>query len=581
MTKLSDIKVIDARNYSKASHHTFSQDSSVIAIIKSDELRAKWFISIDPELTPSQMTKEINELAKSHRIEFEMALEELASTKNVYWRATRTGEKNTLINPLFENVILALLVLEHNFQHISRILITDNPLLLSFFSNQNIFERIKNNSLFALKHSQHNVKNLFLFLNWFIGNLIVAKQIPQKETQILIHTFIDEESRRSQIYKERYFPGLSDWYEKNNLSVSYLLSGGGNYPLRLFNAMNEHGHNVFNEFKLYKLIDLVFVVLTASKLRRTKIKSFIVRNIELKKLISSTHSEYGIDLDVYRHILRSKFGQRLGKTSNPPNVLLTEFEGMIPEKMLNLGISRSNSKIKTFGFQHGAMFEHLLCNYPTISELRLGLVSDKIISNGSIFKDLMISRGLPGDRVVTGSALRYRYLHESMKTESLAEQKDLLVLLPMTIPDCLDLIRIVQEGVRDLNTTVHFKPHPFNDISFLSQQIDLSRHTIVDNMLGNLIFDYKVIAGMTTGALLEAGLLGLNVIKIQRQLSIDFDTTFLNPELRIQVRDSEEFRIALIGLQKNCPRIIQKDHKNLIDGYFAPISSAGMSAFLP
>jgi hypothetical protein len=471
--------------------------------------------------------------------------------------------------------------LEHNFQNTSRILITDNPLLISFFNNQNIFERIKNNLLFALKYSWRNIKNLFLFLNWFIGNSIVAKQIPQKETQILIHTFIDEKSRRSQIYKERYFPGLADWYEKNNLSVSYLLSGGGNYPLRLFKAMNAYGHNVFNEFKFYKLKDFVFVVFTASKLRRIEIKSFIVRDIELKKLISLCHSEYGIDLDVYKQILRSKFGQRLGEASNPPIVLLTEFEGMIPEKMLNLGISRSNSKIKTFGFQHGAMFEHLLCNYPTNSELRLGLVSDKIISNGSIFKDLMISRGLPSDRVVTGSALRYRYLHEPEKTESPAAQKDLLVLLPMTTPDCMDLIRIVQEGVTNLNTIIHFKPHPFNDLSFLSQQIDLSRHTIVDNMLGNLIFDYKVIAGMTTGALLEAGLLGLNVIKIQRQLSIDFDTTFLNPELRIQVRDSEEFRNALIGLQENRSGITQKEHKNLVDGYFAPISLAGMAAFLP
>ena len=86
---------------------------------------------------------------------------------------------------------------------------------------------------------------------------------------------------------------------------------------------------------------------------------------------------------------------------------------------------------------------------------------------------------------------------------------------------------------------------------------------------------------MTTGALLEAGLLGLNVIKIQRHLSIDFDTTFLNPELRIQVRDSEEFRNALIDLQENRSGIIQKNDKNLVESYFAPISLSGMAAFLP
>ena len=56
MTTISNIKVIDARNYPKALRQTFSQDSSVIAIIKSNELWAEWSSSIDPEFTPSQIT---------------------------------------------------------------------------------------------------------------------------------------------------------------------------------------------------------------------------------------------------------------------------------------------------------------------------------------------------------------------------------------------------------------------------------------------------------------------------------------------------------------------------------------------
>jgi hypothetical protein len=160
-------------------------------------------------------------------------------------------------------------------------------------------------------------------------------------------------------------------------------------------------------------------------------------------------------------------------------------------------------------------------------------------------------------------------------------QKDLLVLLPMTSPDCLDLIKIVQEGVSELNTIIHFKPHPFSDINFLSEQIDLSRHFIVDDLLGNLIFNYKVITGMTTGALLEAGLLGLKVIKIERQLSIDFDTTFLSPELRIQVSDSKEFQKAFVSLNESNFDTSVPVNMNLINGYFAPISLTGMASFLP
>jgi len=581
MLDISNLLVLNANFFPDKNEQAWLSNSSVISIINSHDLRKKWEGSISPELSSGQLTNMINQMAKKIRIEFESALEDLASHKDIFWRATRTAEKNTLINPLFENTILISLILQLDYKRKTVVLVTDNSILLSFFQNKNMLQKIKNWPLTKVNLRLPDVRLTCLFIIWFVGNLIVAFRIPYKETDVLIHTFVDKESRSSNKYSERYFPGLVEWYEKNNLSASHLVSGAGNYPYSLFKCMNEHGHKVFNEFKLYKLKDLIFVIKTVFKLRKTKFDSFVIRNIELKELISLNHSKYGIDLDVYKHILRAKFGERLSSKSNPPKVLLMEFEGMIPEKMLNLGISRSNSIIKTYGFQHGAMFEHLLCNYPTEAEIQLGLVSEKIISNGSIFKDLIISRGVPNNRIVTGSALRYKYLHEPAKIDNHGKQKDLLVLLPMTIPDSLDLIKIVEEGVNDLDTIIHFKPHPFSDVSFLSQYIDLSRHFIVENMLGNLLFDYKVIAGMTTGALLEAGLLGLKVIKIQRTLSIDFDTTFLNPELRIQVSDSKEFQEALISLNKSNFDISRPAISNLINGYFEPISSAGMATFLP
>jgi hypothetical protein len=581
MLEISNLLVLDANSFPNENKQAWLLNSSVISIINSSDLRKKWDGLISSELSTGQITKMINQLAKKIRVEFESALEDLASNKSIFWRATRTAEKNTLINPLFENTILINLILQLDYKRKTVVLVTDNSILLSFFQNKKMLQKIKNWPFSKMNLHLRCIKQTCLFIMWFVGNVIVAFRIPYKETDILIHTFVDQESRSSNKYSERYFPGLVDWYRKNHLSASHLISGAGNYPYSLFKAMNAQGHTVFNEFKLYKLRDLIFVINTVCKLRKTRFASFAIGNIELKDLIRLNHSKCGIDLDVYKHILRAKFGERLCSKSNPPKVLLMEFEGMVPEKMLNLGISRSNSSIKTYGFQHGAMFEHLLCNYPTKAELELGLVSEKIISNGSIFKDLMVSRGLPKDRIVRGSALRYKYLNEPVTINNHGVQKDLLVLLPMTIPDCLDLIKIVEEGVNDLDTIIHFKPHPFNDIAFLSQHIDLSRHFIVDDMLGNLIFNYKVIAGMTTGALLEAGLLGLKVIKIQRQLSIDFDTTFLNPELRIQVSDSREFQKALISLNESnfdtsCPVKM-----NLINSYFEPISEAGMATFLP
>lgn len=581
MLDISNLIVLDAHYIPDQNKQALLLNSSVISIIKSSDLRKKWDGLMNPELSSGQLTKLINQLGKKIRVEFESVLDDFAANKNIFWRATRTAEKNTLINPLFENVILVNLILQHDYKQKTVVLITDNSILLSFFQNKNMLQKIKSWPLNAIKSHLRNIKLIYLFIVWFLGNLIVASRMPYKETDILIHVFVDENSKNSKTYREQYFPGLIDWYKQNNLSTSHLVSGVGNYPLSLYKAMNLQGINVFNEFKLYKFKDLIFVVNAVSKLQKTIFASFVIGGIELKELIGLNHSKYGIDLDVYKHILRTKFGERLSYKPHPPKVLLTEFEGMIPEKMLNFGIARSSSGVKTFGFQHGAMFEHLLCNYPTEVELQLGLVSEKIISNGPFFRELMISRGLPGDRIVTGSALRYKYIHEPIKVDDRMKQKDLLVLLPMTTPDCLDLIHIVEEGVKDLNTIIHFKPHPFSDVGFLSKQIDLSRHSIVTKKLGNLIFDYKIIVGMTTGALLEAGLLGLHVIKIQRQLSLDFDTTFMNPEIRMQVSNSNEFRLALTLVRKKSTEQNIHSVSLLKNEYFAPITSKGMSAFLP
>ena len=575
------LQVIDAKNFPIEGNQCLFIDSSVISIIYSNDLRKKWDKLVIPELTSTELTEIINQSANKIRYEFESALEATAANKNIFWRATRTAERNTLINPLFEITIIILIILQHNFKFTSKILITDDPILLSFFQHKKNLKGFKHRIFSTLNSNLRSVKMIYSFTVWFIGNLIVSLQLPKHKSDILIHTFVDEKSRRSNVYKERYFPGLVEWYKNNNLSVSHLVSGTSSYPLSLLRAMNMEGYKVFNEFKLYKLQDLVFVVISIFKLQRTKFISFVIGGIELRKLISLIHSKYGIDLDVFKHILRAKFGERLGNYPKAPKILLTEFEGMIPEKMLNLGISRSRSTLKTFGFQHGAMFEHLLCNYPTKNELLLGLVPHKIISNGSLFRDLMISRGIPSERIVTGSALRYKYLHEPARINNDVKQEALLVLLPMTIPDCLELIKLVEEAVSGLNIVIHFKPHPFNDISLLSQQIDLSRHLIIDGMLGDLIFNYKVISGMTTGALLEAGLLGLKVIKIQRQLSIDFDTTFLNPELRIQVSNAQEFRKAFISLSDSNFDTNDQVKTSLIYGYFAPISEKGLTVFLP
>jgi hypothetical protein len=581
MKKEDKILVIDARLRPNARTKSLLKKSSVISVVKSASLRREWINRADSELSVEDITRQINEQATNLRQDFEKALETIANYKNLFWHATRTAEKNTLINPLFEDAILVHLILSHNFQKPNKVLVTDNPELILFFKDIKDRFKIKYWLKVKLKPFFRQIEIQMLFILWFCGNRMASLLLPRIHSEILIHTFLDSETMKSSKYRERYFPDLKEFYEERNISVSHLVSGAGNYPLRIFRTMNLQGFRVFNEFKIYETRDLFFIISTVSKLRKLNAKSFMVGGIELRKLIFIIHLQFGLDLDVYKHILRFRLGQRLGGIPNAPKVLVTEFEGMIPEKMLNAGIHSSTAKLKTFGYQHGAMFENQLCNYPTQREIDLGLVSDKIVCNGEIFRQLMKSRGIPDKMLEVGSALRLKYLHQNLNSNNNPSQKDLLVLLPMPMPDCLELIGVVEEAISDLNLQAAFKPHPMHDILLLAEHLNLKKHSIVNGMLEDLIFDYKVIAGMTTGALLEAGLLGLNVIRIQRQLSLDFDSTFMNPEIRIQVNNSKEFRFALTQFSKKSFEGNNRSALLLKNEYFASITPEGMNAFLP
>jgi len=106
------------------------------------------------------------------------------------------------------------------------------------------------------------------------------------------------------------------------------------------------------------------------------------------------------------------------------------------------------------------------------------------------------------------------------------------------------------------------------------------RNKFLIGSISEFIFNYKIVVGMTTGALLEAGLLGLCVVKIKRLLSLDFDTTFMNPELRVEVEDVSDLPSVLFSLLNEFPIKTSLDCKILLDSYFAPVNPKGMGEFL-
>jgi hypothetical protein len=577
MNFLRNITFVDARKSHFPDLNLGSKNVSVLHLVADHKLRAYWENQIPTEVSAIEITSLINLYAVKFRKEFESNLDIFASKQTVFWNATRTAEKNTLINPFFLIILLLIILKDLNFQYEEKFIITDNDYLLNLKIHDSKFKyRVINN----FKKYLYTLKLILQFTLLFFGNKLQSYFLPEANTDVVIHTFVDNESLSSLTYRERYFPGLLEWYENKGITVSHLISGAGLFPFKLYKSMLKNNLTVFNEYKLYGVRDFIFVISIFLKLRFTKIHNFTIDGEDFSNVSNDIHTEYGVDLGVLQALLRYKLGFRIKSQVDHPNLFITEYEGMILEKMLNLGIHASGVRIKVHGFQHGAMFEHLICNFPTEYELTLGIMPDKIICNGQKFSDLIIARGVPSEMVSIGSALRYRYLHENLQNVHDQKVNSIVVLLPMTHPDCVELINIFEDFSVEFNVEVHYKPHPFNQIALLLPLLKSPKNKFLIGSISDFIFNYKIIVGMTTGALLEAGLLGLCVVKIKRLFSLDFDTTFMNPELRFEVEEISDLSSVLFELLNRFPNKTSLDYKILLDSYFAPVNPDGMRSFL-
>jgi hypothetical protein len=577
MNFLRNITFIDARKSHFSDLNLGSKNVSVLHLVADHKLRAYWENQVPTEVSAIEITSLINLYAVKFRHEFESNLDVFASKQTVFWHATRTAEKNTLINPFFLIILQLIILRDLNFQHEEKFIITDNDFLLNLKIHDSKF---KNRIKYNFQKYIYTLKMILQFTLLFFGNKLQSYFLPEANTDVVIHSFVDNESLSSLNYQERYFPGLLEWYENKGITVSHLISGAGLFPLRLYKSMLRNNLNVFNEYKLYGLRDFFFVIGIFLKLRFTKIHNFTIDGEDFSNVSNGVHTEYGVDLGVLQALLRYKLGFRIKSRVDHPSLFITEYEGMILEKMLNLGIHASGVRIKVHGFQHGAMFEHLICNFPTEYELTLGIMPDKIICNGQKFSDLIIARGVPSEMVSVGSALRYRYLHENLQNVHDQKVNSIVVLLPMTHPDCVELINIFEDFSAEFNVEVHYKPHPFNQIALLLPLLKSPKNKFLIGSISDFIFNYKIVVGMTTGALLEAGLLGLCVVKIKRLFSLDFDTTFMNPELRFEVEEISDLSSVLFDLLNKFPNKTSLDYKILLDSYFAPINPDGMRSFL-
>ena len=358
------------------------------------------------------------------------------------------------------------------------------------------------------------VKNIVAYLGYLVTALAhrlsgQSFQVSGKGELLVLDTyFVAQGILESGQFRDSFFPGLADALvrrKKNYVYVPQLF--GTMHPLewfRVFRIFNKNGDSVLTEFQLLRFTDYLemirFIFLYPLSIWRfsknlgTGYEDKVLRHGLWQALDSVTFSAY----------VRFLMGKRLCLLEIDKIKCLSWYENQIFNKNFYRGLRTVPGKVNIVGAQLFAR-PHLLMNIVLDDgEASFDVIPDKVLVNGPGY--LFESEHA---RIDVGPSLRYAHLFNAEAHPS--EGENILVLMPFWDHVVRYILKIVIEV--DWPVPVVIKFHPSTDRK-IYENILPEGILVTDKDLSELLLRAQVVAGHSSGTLVEAAALGIPVIDI-------------------------------------------------------------------
>ena len=310
-------------------------------------------------------------------------------------------------------------------------------------------------------------------------------------------------------FEDIFFPGLSEYLTKRKKNYTYIPRWfGSKQPFglfRIFRIIKEKQIPVLTQYQLLSLSDYVkalrFVILYPFSLFRF-----------MKKLGSSYEDNlirYALwavfDGGIIEHYVRFLFGRRLSLIIPGRIKCLSWYESLAADKSFYLGLRTIPKKTKIIGAQLFVRPITLMNIVTNEQEIPFKVIPDKILVNGSGYH-------FNSDRVkvATGPSLRYKHLFTSSPHKS--SKEIILVILSYFDHATKNTLELVSQV--DWPVPVVIKLHPTRDWKNYEAMIP-EKFSITSEPISQLLKKTLIAVGQSTGALIEAGALGIPSIDIQ------------------------------------------------------------------
>lgn len=532
------------------------------------------------------------------------------------WWASRISERNTAVSSLFEDIcrldaVQKLLKISDR----PTLILADNPALLITLNNADWLKSSRRYwPLCAKVPARLNVvliKELLVNSRVAVPILLIARTIqllrqiiyaklagsshfPENAANvILLHTYLDESAfSPDRIFHDRYFPGLADILEKRGYKILVLpvMFNVKRSLLKAWGWMKSSSTSFLNPYKLYRFTDYIYALSVAYRATRLPLGILRFDGNDLTVLVRNERGR--TSFDVLAQILYLRLPLRLCQARIRCLALLAEFENMIPEKMLIQGFRKYQANTELIGFQHGALYPYLLCNFTPQDERDIAPMYDRIVCNGPLFRDILISEGLAPKLAVVGAALRYKHLWEQFAlppSKRKAQSIDIFVPLPLMLPAGVELLDKLLKAFGDnFRLRVLLKPHPMSSIDALLHAADvlvLPLHfKITNDAMGTILPHTKLMVGLSTSTMFEAVAAGVPVVRVRRETTLDLDPLdFFGDMFPVVCSASELSREAqrLLALSDAERDKLYLQGQDILAVSFHPCNAVGFKAFFP
>lgn len=379
-----------------------------------------------------------------------------------------------------------------------------------------------------LMYCVKNILHLVIYFIKFIEFSLLGPRLHPSEDRgelVLIDApLLSEDIAKSSAFRDRYFPGLEDVLRKRGKKYVYLplfcSSFHNKRPfelLKVLRILKRDKVPLITEYQILTPVDILrilFFIVTypfhvisfANKIRGESDEERALKYELMDTLDHVTFYNYS----------RFLLGRRIAGMPYESIKVISWYENQPVNKNFYRGLrdGAGKARIRIYGAQLFLYSKNLLSIIPDENERDNGVLPDRILANGPYY--LPERTGLD---YIVGPSFRYAGLFgDDVKRP---DRGNILVLLPYFIDDARNILRALF-GAKVASQKIFIKAHPATPLERCRHLVPANA-VIVNGDTVELLKTAKILVGAASGTMIEAASLGIPVISIRDDKTMEFN----------------------------------------------------------